>query len=169
VPVPVSVSVSVSVSEDEFECGGDAHAFGERWPLSRVLRSSRRLPPAWEAGRGESTCGHAVSSTTRSGQGGPSTASKIPRRLAKGRKEPKSFSGKTIRSTSRVAAVRHTCSGEWLNSAANPTSRPRCRTSHIRQRSAGLAGSESVVVDRSSLQKSERDCRGCLLDLQYNQ
>jgi hypothetical protein len=50
--------------------------------------------------------GYAVSSTTRSGQGAPSMASKIPRRLAKGRKEPKRFSGNTIRSTSRVAEHR---------------------------------------------------------------
>ena len=87
-------------------------------------------------------------------------ASKVSLRLANGRNEPKRLSGSTITSTSRFAAVRHTCSGAWLASVDTPTSRPRCHTSHIRQSSAGLAGLESGEVGSSSPQRSGLDCRG---------
>ena len=100
-----------------------------------------------------SQCG---SSTIRSAQGAPWTDSKVSLRLTTGRNEPKRLSGSTIRTTSRAAAVRHICSGAWPTSVDKPTSRPRCRPSHIRQSSAGLAGSESGEVGRSSLP----DCRG---------
>jgi hypothetical protein len=99
-------------------------------------------------------------STTRSGQGAPWTVSKVSLRLAIGRNEPKRLSGSTIRSTLRSVAVRHICSGAWPTSVHKPTSRPRCRTSHIRQSSAGLAESESSEVGRPSLQKVGPDCRG---------
>ena len=100
------------------------------------------------------------SSTIRSGQGAPWTASKVSLRFTTGRNEPKRLSGSTIRSTLRAAAVRHICSGAWPASVDKPTSKPRCRTSHIRQSSASLAGSESGEVGRSSLPKVEPDCRG---------
>jgi hypothetical protein len=100
------------------------------------------------------------SSTTRSGQGAPGTASKVSLWLVNGRNEPKRVSGSTIRSTLRSAAVRHICSGAWPTSGDKPTSRPRCRTSHIRQSSAALAGSELGEAGRSSLQDVGPDCRG---------
>jgi hypothetical protein len=99
-------------------------------------------------------------STTRSGQGAPWTVSKVSLRLAIGRNEPKRLSGSTIRSTLRSVAVRHICSGAWPTSVHKPTSRPRCRTSHIRQSSAALAGSELGEAGRSSLQDVGPDCRG---------
>jgi hypothetical protein len=100
------------------------------------------------------------SSTTRSGQGAPWTASNVSLRLTNGRNEPKRLSGSTIRSTLRSAAVRHICSGPWPTSVHKPTSSPRCLTSHIRQSSAGLAGSKSGEIGRLSLQKVGPDCRG---------
>ena len=122
---------------------------------SRPRRNGRSLfYPGAQAG------GIVRSSTTRSGQGAPWTASKVSLWLANGRNEPKRPSGSTIRSTLRSAAVRHICSGAWPTSVDKPTSRPRCRTSHIRQSSAGLAGSESGEIGRSSLQKVGSDCSG---------
>jgi hypothetical protein len=100
------------------------------------------------------------SSTTRSGQGAPGTASKVSLWLVNGRNEPKRVSGSTIRSTLRSAAVRHICSGAWPTSGDKPTSRPRCRTSHIRQSIAALAESESGEVGRSSLQDAGPDSKG---------
>lgn len=90
----------------------------------------------------------------------PGTASKVSLWLVNGRNEPKRVSGSTIRSTLRSAAVRHICSGAWPTSGDKPTSRPRCRTSHIRQSSAALAGSELGAAGRSSQLDVGPDCRG---------